>query len=477
MTDRDLKKLGLGTFVGMTLALCATVRNIPMMAAPGWSLIFYSLFAVIFFAAPIAMISGELSTMLPQEGGPQLWVKTAIGGKWGFVVAWFLWFMMFPGMVMISSVIAPLLGNSFGNTEIGKNHLFVFFSILIAYWIITLLNLRFDMAKFGGKIGIWLGVFIPVVVMFVLGSAVMFKKGLQTGTYLGTFAWSKLIPNLRDMGSIKYLSGIMLIFIGIEISSVFIPRLKNANKNYTRGVFIALGGLVLLNVVNALLVANVVPAGTMELANITQPVLLCCQILGLPTVIANIFSFMVFIGVSLQLSAWVTGPSLTIVQAAKDGYLPPCINFHEVNRYGVPRNILFTQATVISVFSLLYVFMDDVSSVFLTLTNLTTIIYCVVYLLIAISFIVLRRKRPRADRPYRVGKKGNAWGFTVAAMFLFSTFIVILVTLFTNGVVNGIIVMGVTVATLLLALIISMNRKDTWGIQEVARAEESIAVS
>ena len=31
--------------------------------------------------------------------------------------------------------------------------------------------------------------------------------------------------------------------------------------------------------------------------------------LGLPTIIGNIFSFMVFLGVLLQLSAWVTGPS------------------------------------------------------------------------------------------------------------------------------------------------------------------------
>ena len=51
------------------------------------------------------------------------------------------------------------------------------------------------------------------------------------------------------------------------------------------------------------------PNGKMELSNITQPILLYCDVLGLPTIIGNIFSFMVFLGVLLQLSAWVTGPS------------------------------------------------------------------------------------------------------------------------------------------------------------------------
>lgn len=138
-----------------------------------------------------------------------------------------------------------------------------------------------------------------------------------------TFHGQKLSLTLEHIDSLKYLAGITFIFVGIEMSSVYMPRLKDATKNYTKGVFIALIGLVLLNVINAMLVANVVPDGKMELANITQPILIDCQILGLPEVIGNIFSFMVFIGVLLQLSAWVTGPSKTIIQVAREGFLPP----------------------------------------------------------------------------------------------------------------------------------------------------------
>ena len=472
MSKSEVSKMGLGTFIGLTMALCATVRSIPTLAAVGWTLIFYSIFAVLFFAGPISMVSGELSTMLPQEGGPQLWVKTALGSKWGFVVAWLLWVQMFPGMVMVASTLGPLLGNTFGNVELGNNHWFVLGCILVIYWIITILNLKFDMAKVGGNIGVWLGVYIPVVIMFVLGVLAAFKVGLVSNGYLGDFSWSKAFPDLEHIDSLKYLAGITFIFVGIEMSSVYMPRLKDATKNYTKGVFIALIGLVLLNVINAMLVANVVPDGKMELANITQPILIDCQILGLPEVIGNIFSFMVFIGVLLQLSAWVTGPSKTIIQVAREGFLPPKFGVHKENKYGVSRNVVLTQSIVISLFALLYGVMDDVSAVFLTLTNATTVIYCIVYILIAVSLLKMRKKHPEFERPYRIGKNGNGLAWVVSCMLIFSIIVVVFATLGTATLSDALLVAAITVVMFVIPLIINHFKKDSWGIEVEKSLEE-----
>lgn len=463
MGDSKVSKIGLGTFIGLTMALCATVRSIPTLAAVGWTLIFYSIFAVFFFAGPISMISGELSTMLPQEGGPQLWVKTALGSQWGFVVAWLLWVQMFPGMVMVASTLGPLLGNTFGNPDLGNNHWFVLGCILVVYWIITVLNLKFDMAKVGGNIGVWLGVYIPVAVMFILGLLTAVKVGILSNGYLGSFSFSKIMPDLQHMDTLKYLAAITFIFVGIEMSSVYMPRLKNATKNYTKGVFIALIGLVLLNVLNALLVANVVPNGKMELANITQPILIDCQILGLPEIIGNIFSFMVFIGVLLQLSAWVTGPSKTIIQVARDGFLPPKFGFHKENKYGVSKNVVLTQSVVISLFALLYGIMDDVSAVFLTLTNATTIIYCIVYVLIAIALLEMRSKHPELERPYRIGKSGNALAWIISCLLLFSIVVVVFSTLATAKLGNAILVAVISIVMFVIPLIINHFKKNSWG--------------
>ena len=106
---KESSKIGFVTFVGIVMAMVATVRSIPTLAAASWQMIFWMIFAVLFFALPVSLMSGELSTMLQDEGGPQLWVKTAMGSKWGFVTAWLLWVQMFPGMVMVASTLGPLL--------------------------------------------------------------------------------------------------------------------------------------------------------------------------------------------------------------------------------------------------------------------------------------------------------------------------------------------------------------------------------
>lgn len=460
-----MKKLGLGTFIGITMALCATVRSIPTLAATGWLLIAYMIFAVLFMAIPICAMAGELSTMLPGAGGPQLWVKTALGEKWGFVAAWLLWVQMFPGMVMVASVLGPTLGNTFGNDALGNNNLFILGCILVTYWIITILNLKFDMGKIGGQIGVWLGVYIPVIILFIMGVFTTIKIGVNPHGNLGTFAFSKLIPTVNSLSSFQYLAAVVFIFVGIEISSVYIPRLEEPEKNYTRGVFISCIGLIILNTFNAFLVANVVPNHQLQLANITQPILIECQYLGWPPIIANIFSFMVFIGVLLQLSAWVTGPSKAVVQIAKEGLLPPSLGYHKENKYGVAKNVVLTQSIVISFFALLYGLINNVNGVFLVLTNATTIVYCIVYILIAISVVVLRKKMPDADRPYRIGKSGNGLVNLLAFMIIFCIVLITVVTLIATNFVDAMLVVVLTAVLFILPLFIYAAKKPEWRIE------------
>nr|OTP11509.1 amino acid permease [Enterococcus sp. 9E7_DIV0242] len=252
------------TFIGMTCALVASVRNIPDVAAAGWTMLFYMLVAVLLYAFPVSLISGEFAGMFPGVGGPELWVSNSLGKKWGFVVSWLLWVQMFPGMVMVASALAPLFGNIIDNVPLGLSSKFTLVVILIVYWGITLLNLKFDMAKLGGKIGVWLGLYLPLAIMLVLGVAAWMKIGLlPTGT-LGHFSWDKLIPDMATAKSLQYFTPIMFIFTGIEMSSVYITRLKNPVKTYLKGIFIALIFLFIVNILNAFVVANVIPSGHLD---------------------------------------------------------------------------------------------------------------------------------------------------------------------------------------------------------------------
>ena len=71
----ESNKISLGTFVGIGMAMIATVRSVPTLAAASWQMFFYMAFAVIFFALPVSIMSGEFSAMFNDAGGPQLWVR------------------------------------------------------------------------------------------------------------------------------------------------------------------------------------------------------------------------------------------------------------------------------------------------------------------------------------------------------------------------------------------------------------------
>ena len=211
----------------------------------------FILFAIVCFARPVALMTMELSTTLQGRGGPQLWVKTAFGHKWGFTSSWLLWVQMFPSMVMIASTLCPLFGVMIGQDQLGDNHWFTLAFIIVFYWLITLLNLKFDMAKIGGAIGIWLGVYLPMGLMFILGLAAFLKRGLDPHSMLGAFSLHGTISSLTDTKSLQYVSAVAFIFTGISTTGVYAPRLKKVTHDFPLGLLLALTVVVLLNLVNA----------------------------------------------------------------------------------------------------------------------------------------------------------------------------------------------------------------------------------
>lgn len=467
-------KINLMAFVGMTCALVVSIRNVPSVAAAGWTMFFYLIVATLLYAFPISLISGEFAGMFPKDGGPELWTTNSLGQKWGFVSAWLLWVQMFPGMVMVSSVLAPLFGNIIGNENLGQNNFITLMFILVVYWAVTILNMHFDMAKFGGNIGVWLGVYIPIAIMFIMGLLTLFKVGIDPKSTLGTFSVEKLIPDKATSGTLQYFATVIFIFTGIEMSSVYITRLVNPIKTYIRGIFIALIFLFLFDALNAFVVANVVPAGEMELSNISQSIVLYCQILGWPPVIANIFSALVFIGVIVQLSAWVSGPSKTITQSARRGMFPPKLNYWKTNEYGVSKAVIFTQASVISIFALVYLLVPSVNSAFLMLVNATTIIYSLVYVLLGIGIIRLRRTHPDYERPFRIGKKGNSLIYVLVIAFFITMVMAVVFTFWTSKASSIIIVALITLVLFLLPLGINKIKKASWK-DDVTRLMEEEA--
>lgn len=130
----------------------------------------------------------------------------------------------------------------------------------------------------------------------------------------------------------------------------------------------------------------------------------------LSPVIAVALAFGVLAGVL----TWVAGPSKGIFAVGKAGYLPPF--FQKSNKIGVQKNILYLQGLAVTLLSLLFVVMPSVQSFYQILSQLTVLLYLIMYLLMFSAAIYLRYNMKKANRPFRIGNKGNGLIWFVAGL-------------------------------------------------------------
>src|SRR5688572_30573596 len=62
----------------------------------------------ILWSVPEALIVGELSSMLPEEGGYYRWVRRAFGPFWGFQNGWWTW-----AYTIVDLAIYPVMFNQY----------------------------------------------------------------------------------------------------------------------------------------------------------------------------------------------------------------------------------------------------------------------------------------------------------------------------------------------------------------------------
>lgn len=464
------KKLTLFQLIGITMAFFGSIRSVPTLAINGWTGITYIVAAVIIFAIPIALIAAELATAWSEEGGPQLWVKEGLGERWSFVTSWILWIQMVTGMTMVGGIIGVILSYVINKPSLSQNNIFIFICLLVGFWGVTILNFKFNMIKIVGKFGTLVGVFIPFIALIILGIAYLIKFGINPVGYLGSFQATKLIPNIHNLGSLTYFSAIIFIFAGVEISSVHINNIHNPKRNYPIAVIISVIILIIINSIAGLTVANVIPKGHIELTNVLQPFVIYTNALHLPSIIDNILAFMIIIGVLSQMSAWVLGPSKAMIRVAEAGNLPKF--FQKKTKTGIPVNLVITQAVLVSLLSLSYVGMKNVNGAFFMIGIVTTILYCIVYILICISAIRLRYTKPEIKRSFRLGSKGNRIMWIVALLALFGVILTIIISLIPPSIIgknqkNFYIEFQVIggLITVIIPLLIFKFKKESWKKQ------------
>lgn len=400
--------LGVFTLTMINVAAILSLRNLPLMADVGWTSIFYYAAAGLFFFIPSALVSAELATGWPTRGGVYTWVKEAFGSRWGFLAIWMQWAENIFWYPTILSFTAATIAYLF-NPELAENKYYILSMILSMYWLCTIVNL-FGMKLSGmvSSIGVMAGTIIPGAMIIVLGLLWVFSGEASQIP----FQESQLIPDMTQFSQMSFLVGVILGLMGMEMSAVHAQEVGNPQKDYPKAILLSSFGIMALSILGSLAIAFVVPEKEISLvAGVMQAFANFFARYGLEWM-TPILSVMISIGALSMVSTWIIGPTKGLLQTANEGHLPKIM--HKTNEHGMPVNILIAQGIVVTVISLAFLFMPSVSSSYWILTDMTAMLYLIMYILMFTAAIRLRYCKPDTKRTYRI-PGGSKWGMWLIA--------------------------------------------------------------
>ncbi len=403
--------LSVFTLAMINVAIIASLRGLPTMAEYGLTAVFFFVVAALVFLIPTALVSAELATGWPKRGGVYVWVKEALGPRWGFLAIWLQWLqnvIWYPTVLSFAAatfafVISPALAN---------NKFYALAVILAVYWGATLVNFR------GMKTSGWIstagvigGTLVPGALIIGLGIAWL-ALGNPSQVQLSGAAF---VPDLGKMSGVVLAASTLLFFAGMEVSATHAQEVKNPQRDYPKAIFIATLVVLAVFILGTLSIAVVVPGEKISLvAGLMQAFTVFLDKFHLAWLIP-VVALLIAVGVFGQISTWIAGPSKGLLAVARQGYLPPFLQ--RVNRHGVQTPILIVQALIVTALSLVFLLMPTISSSYWILTALTAQLYLVMYVLLFISALRLRYTEPGVARAYKVpGGKLGMWLVTVVAV-------------------------------------------------------------
>ena len=405
-TAGTVAKISVATLAIMNITAVVSLRGLPSEATYGLSSAFYYLFAAIVFLIPTAMVAAELAAMFSdKQGGVFRWVGEAFGPRTGFLAIWLQWIestIWYPTVLTFGAVSFAYIGlNGASDAALASNKIFTLVTVLAIYWIATFIAMKG--IGWVGKISKWgglIGTIIPAGLLIVLGIVY-----IATGGHNYMDMQQSFIPDLTKLDNLVLASSIFLFYAGMEMMGVHVMDINNPSRNYPKAIIIGSLATVCIFVLGTFALGVIIPAKDI---NLTQSLLIgfdnFFRYFHIPWA-GSVIAVALMLGVLASVLTWVAGPSKGIFTVGKAGYLPPF--FQKSNSHGVQRNILLVQGGIVTLLSLLFVVMPSVQSFYQILSQLTILLYLIMYMLMFAAAIVLRYKMKDAERPFRLGK-GNA---------------------------------------------------------------------
>jgi len=379
------------SFLAIVLLIVSAVdsnRNLPAAAIFGAPLIFFFLFASVFFLFPTSFIAAELSAAFPEKGGIYHWVRVAFGEKMGMVAVWLQWINT---MVWYPTILSFLAGTAayLFDPVLMNSKIYMVCGISGIFWMLTLINLfGIHISARVNSIFAIAGTVFPMLLLIVLGGLWFLWKEPRAIS----LSFDSIFPSLGHFNTWTALEAVVASFSGMELIGVHVGHINNPQKTFPRAILLASVYILATMLLGSLMIAVVLPLEHINLAG------------GLMQVFAGFFhafhldkliflmSFLIVMGSLGGMINWIISPAKGLLHAAEHGFLPRF--FSRLNRHGAASRILIVQATLVSLFCSAFLLLPTVNAFYWFLTALSNCLYMLMYILMFLAALRLRLKHP-----------------------------------------------------------------------------------
>ena len=403
---------------------------------------------------------GEMAIAQPVVGSFAEYSRMALGDWAGFTIGWLYWFFW---VVVVG--IEAVAGAAILETFIPNVPLWLWCLALMI--LLTATNL-YSVGAFG-EFEFWFALVKVVAIVAFLGLGALFVLGLWPGASLdfsNLTSHGGFFPN----GPLAAFNGIVTVifaFVGAEIVTIAAAESAEPSRGVARAVNTVIYRVMLFYVGSIFLVVTILPWNATEALGRGPYSAVLGGPMGIPYASA-IMSFVVLTAVLSCLNSGVFTASRMVNALARRGDAPSF--FLSTTRRGVPIWAILGSSsvgflTVIAAYA-------SPETVFQFLLNASGAIALFVYLLIALSQLILRRRFER-EAPERLTLK--MWAYPYLTIFVIIAFVAIIASM---GVIQETriqLVLSLLTAALVIAAFFLFRRRlgGTREVQAVHSPQET----
>ena len=430
----DATMIVMGSMIGSGIFI-TSAESARLIGAPGWLLLAWAVAGLLTITG--ALCCSELATMMPRAGGVYVFLREAYGSSIGFLYGWTLFLVIQTGTIAaVAIAFAKFLG-VFVSAVTSDNYMIPPVSLgrgyavslsgeqLVAIALIVLLTWTNTRGLEVGKLVQNTFTFAKtaaLVALIVIGLSLGWdlNSAARSSQWWNSWAngWSPQIaqPGFTFVGGVA----LTLLFGKAMVGPLFAQtawtnvtfigsEVRDPGKNLVRALLVGCGTVVVLY-----LLANVSYLALLSFPEIQQAPQNRVAVAAMQAVFGNPGAM--FMAAAIMISTFGCDNGLILSGArvyfamARDGLFFKKVG--TTNRYHVPAAALVAQGIWTAFLTLPRTVMTNTATHEVTYGNVYTQLLeyiisadLLFYLLMVTALIILRRKAPAADRPYRT------WGY------------------------------------------------------------------